>query len=287
MARRDLLASALLLAIISIFTAFGSGSGAEPVVAGGFAQYLVPAALTLYLLVVLANCGIIMDLLAAFFLGNKKEQSPGKRSWGVLLGYAMGLVLIFAFLRSEGFLSVLGAVGKAITESTAAFNFTNPLLTSQGSAGPFNLILMYYTVLIFGGVVLVSFTLFFGGLRRAIRWSREDQSPVTARLAARQVVQKAAMNLRLAGNYRETILNCYRQMCEVLSNFGLAIRPEDTANEFSENVSHKLALGSGAVRELTFLFEEARYSQHEITDQQRTASLGHLVNLERLLGTEA
>ena len=72
-------------------------------------------------------------------------------------------------------------------------------------------------------------------------------------------------------------------MCEMLSREGLNIRLDETAREFSAEASSKLRLGSDAVRSLTFLFEEARYSAHDIEEEKRTAALSELEILERAL----
>ena len=163
-------------------------------------------------------------------------------------------------------------MGKA-QETSIASAQTNPAL-------------LYYTLLVFGAVVLVSFGLFFGGLKTAYHMIREEHAPfpsVPARIEASKVIQKAAMSLKLTGDYRETILNCYRQMCNVLSERGFGIEPTQTASEFAHSVSIRLGLGGSAVNGLTFLFEEARYSNHQIDDSRRAEAINQLETLERSL----
>jgi hypothetical protein len=146
-------------------------------------------------------------------------------------------------------------------------------------------------VILFLAIVFVSFGLFFGGLRTAYTWARDDLRPAKSRPVrqeALEIIRNASYSLRSNGEYRAVILRCYRQMCQMLSEDGFKIRLDETAREFSQNVSGKLKLGSEAVRCLTFLFEEARYSAHEIEDEKRVTALNELDLLERALtGTDS
>jgi len=154
------------------------------------------------------------------------------------------------------------------------------------TASSINPALYYYTVFIFLGIVLVSVTLFFGSLRTAYSWAREDLRSVkstTLRREALDIVRRAAQGLKTTGEYREVILRCYKQMCEVLAEDGFSIGTNETAREFSKDVSMKLKVGGDAVRSLTFLFEEARYSAHPIENSKRDAALNELGILERAL----
>jgi uncharacterized membrane protein len=180
---------------------------------------------------------------------------------------------------------IIGAVQAALAVTSAALRIGQGAPFAAGSSP--NLYLYYYILLVFGAIVLVSFGLLIGGLQMAQRWAREErafQSIETARHGALMAVQRAAMNLRLAGDYKETILNCYRQMCHVLSHHGFQIVAHETASEFSDSVSSRLGLGGDSVRGLTFLFEEARYSDHQIDDAKRAKALNQLESLEHLLG---
>jgi hypothetical protein len=273
--------------LIALFTAFTAGAAPRPPFIGAFAQYLLAAFLSIYLLVVLVNARAIVEALAVFILGNRKQGSSNGKSLAVILGYAIAVVLLLVFLRSAGMLQkILGAFETAVNLTSAALHITESQQLAQSSAASFNPFAYYYTVIIFGVTVVVALALFLGGMHKAYQWAREEHAPFKAEVAkqeALRVVQKTVTNLRLAGDYREAILRCYKQMCQVLSEHGLNIGLQETAREFSENISRKLELGSGAIRSLTFLFEEARYSDHQIDDSKRAVALSQLENLERSL----
>jgi len=98
-----------------------------------------------------------------------------------------------------------------------------------------------------------------------------------------QAVQQARAKLKASEKYYETILDCYKQMCRVLSDSGHSIRPTETPREFAQSVSKKLELGTDSVLGLTFLFEEARYSNHRIGDEKKELAVNYLGSLEQVL----
>jgi uncharacterized membrane protein len=270
--------------VIVIFTAFAAGSQPKPLLIGDFAQYIFPALLTISLLVILYNARLIIEIIAAFLLGRRETEGARGKSWAVLIGYVIATILIIVLLRSAAMQGIVSAVQTIVAATSALKIGQGSPLAGASSPNPY---LYYYIVLVFGAIVLASFALAIGGLHKAYRWAREERAPLTTETVTREalmVVQKAARDLRLAGDYRETILNCYRQMCHVLSLHGFQIRLHDTASEFSNSVSSKLRLGGDSVRYLTFLFEEARYSDHQIDDTKRAKALNQLESLEHLLG---
>ncbi|MGA2628489.1 MAG: DUF4129 domain-containing protein [Candidatus Bathyarchaeia archaeon] len=287
MPQRELIVPAALLCLIALFTAFTASAAPRPPLIGAFAQYLLGALLTIYLLVVLVNGRGIIEALAVFILGNRKQGSANGKSLAVIIGYAIAVILLLVFLRSAGvFQTILGVFQTAANLTTAALHITQSQQVTPPSAASINPFAYYYTLIIFGTTVIVALTLFLGGVHKAYEWAREEHSPFKAEVARREalgVIQKTVMNLRLAGDYRDAILRCYRQMCEVLAEHGFNIALQETAREFSENISHKLELGSDAIKSLTFLFEEARYSDHQIDDSKRAVALSQLESLEQSL----
>ena len=287
MPQRELIVPAALLCLIALFTAFTASAAPRPPLIGAFAQYLLAASFTIYLLVVVLNARAIIEALAIFILGNRKQHGSNGKSFAVIIGYVIGIILLLVFLRNARvFQTILGVFQTAVTLTTAALHITQSQQVTQPGLSSINPFAYYYIIIIFSTTVVVALTLFLGGVHKAYEWAREENAPLKAEAARREtlgVVQKTAMNLRLAGDYREAILRCYRQMCQVLSEHGFSIGMQETAREFSENISRKLELGSDAIRSLTFLFEEARYSDHEIDDSKRAVALSQLENLEHSL----
>jgi uncharacterized membrane protein len=286
MVRKGWAASAALLCVIVIFTILAAGYRPKPVLIGDFAEFLIPALLTIYLLVLLYSARAIMELLASFLLGNRQRDDSRGRSWMVVIGYAVGTILIILLVRSAALANLLGVVEKAVAATSAALT-AGQSLPAQRTVSAASRYVFYYIVLIFVAIVVASFSLLIGGVHTAYRWVREERFPVDReklRLETLQVVQRAAKDLIATDDYRGTILNCYREMCNVLSVHGFHTELHETASEFSRAVSAKLGLGGESVRGLTLLFEEARYSDHAMGNAKRAEALNQLESLERSLG---
>jgi hypothetical protein len=243
--------------------------------------------MTAYLLVLAYNARMIIDILANFLLGRKQEDGSRAKSWMTIVGYAIGTILFLLLIRSAAIQGVIGVIESAVTATSSALKIGQGLPPQLGSSAP-SPYLIYYILLVFAAIALVSFTLLFGAVGAAYRLAREEQVSVKAndvRREALQVVQRAARGLRSTDDYRETILNCYREMCRVLALRGFQTECHETASEFSTSVSYKLGLGGDCVRSLTLLFEEARYSDHRIDNTKRTVALNQLESLEQSLGS--
>src|SRR5208337_896593 len=145
MPQRELILPIALLCVIALFTAFATSATPRPPMIGAFAQYLLPAILTIYLLVVLAYSKIIVELLAAFFLGNRKQDGSSGRSFAVILGYAIGFVLFFVFLRIVMFQSIAGVFQTAANLVGTWFHPTQSQTVAQPSGASANPFLFYYT----------------------------------------------------------------------------------------------------------------------------------------------
>jgi hypothetical protein len=294
MPERPVVISAGLLAVILVLTMFTVGTGIRPPSLGMFSQYLFPALLTVYLLVVLANARTIIEALAAFMLGGRRQEKSPFTSAAYLIGYAIAIIMVLLLIRTLTAQRMLDVLQGAVNLVSAWFSPNQVHKPSSSAGASFNPFVYYYSTILFGVIVVVSFSLLFGGLRTAYGWAREDRTGFQAnananatRREALAVVRKASMGLRLTGDYRDVILRCYRQMCQVLSENGFSIGIQETAREFSQNISRNLGLKGDAVTSLTFLFEEARYSDHQIDADKRSLALNQLQILEQsLAGTD-
>jgi hypothetical protein len=290
MARSQTIALFGLLLIIFVLTGFAAAKAPKSLSPGILAPVLLPALLTWYLIFMFAHGKDIVEMLTSFFLGRPKQE---RRQSLLATLAAVGLMLVFslAFIR----IGLPQWFAKALEQSASFFvflGFKPPQLPQTSPANPSSaeVALHYYTIFVFAAVVISSFILFFAGFRGAFRSAREFAGPVTEedlRKEALGVVQEAAASLRSDDRFHDTILRCYRRMCAMLSDKGFVIGSAQTAREFAQNVSGKLGLGADAVKGLTFLFEEARYSDHEINDKKRATALNELDSLQRALAGSA
>lgn len=294
MSVRNVIFLSILLIVVLILT--GSVVGGVPAspLLGGLAPILILALMTWYLIILIVNRAELIAGLAAIIKLRRRAEFVRTNFWLTIAVYAglfgLGIVALWTGLPQR-ILSRLQEMATLAISGTLTQN-TNKLSPSQSNpiaglfpATPF----IYYGILLSAAICVVSFTLILGGLRLAIK-TRElasDHSEEKMKVNAAEVLRQTITRLKSAKEYHETILQCYKRMCEILSKAGLEAAPEETAREFAESISAKFHIGEEAVTGLTFLFEEARYSNHEITEDKRIMALNHLGLLQQALSPQA
>ena len=66
---------------------------------------------------------------------------------------------------------------------------------------------------------------------------------------------------------RTRIINCYQRMVQAAQHLGAPVTSDQTARELEAAIRKMLMIRGPAIKELTELFEEARYSLHPITER--------------------
>jgi hypothetical protein len=287
MRHKQTVALITLLAITLALTGSIARTAPGPPLIGVLAPVVIPALMTLYLILLLANSKWIVEAFAAFLRSRPRKEGDQTNFLAVILAYGIVIVLAVLLLRS-------GLIQRAVTflqQSASSFSRagSQSLTTLEGhNPSPTSIALQYYTIAMLATIVLVSFCLTVLGFHRALTYAggfpttKEDEQ---LRHEALQVVKQALASLKETGKYHETILECYRHMCKILSDEGFVIAPMQTAREFASDVSGKLSLGRDFVTGLTFLFEEARYSDHPIDDEKRKLAVNELQSLQRALAS--
>ena len=136
--------------------------------------------------------------------------------------------------------------------------------TVQGAPTPIASILVV-VVLVFFVLMAAAAFIFLGKARKSISMGSDKDEK---KREAAAVLGRARDELAVGGDYRVAVLRCYRDMVKLLSGKGVRDQDHMTAREFEALASVELGLGEG-LRELTALFEEARYSQHDVAEYQR------------------
>jgi hypothetical protein len=277
---------ALLAIILALSGSMARAAPGSPLI-GVLAPVVVPALMTLYLILLLVNSKWIVEAFAAFLMSRPKKEGDKTNFLAVILAYAIVIVLAVALLR-------LGLIQRAVTflqQSASSLSQAGgqSLTTPEGpNLSPTSIALEYYSIVMLVAIVLASLCLGVLGFHRALTYvggfpaTKEDEQ---LRREALQAVKQALASLKETGKYHDTILECYRQMCKILSDEGFVIAPIQTAREFASDVSGRLSLGRDFVTGLTFLFEEARYSDHPIDDEKRKLAVNELQSLQRALAS--
>jgi hypothetical protein len=93
------------------------------------------------------------------------------------------------------------------------------------------------------------------------------------------ILDAAAAKLNSGSSYRETVIQCYKMISELLEERSDVDGKVLTAREFRRRVSEKLKIDSPYLDQVTELFEVARYSVNDITEEQAKQAAVCLSNL--------
>ncbi len=139
-------------------------------------------------------------------------------------------------------------------------------------------------ILLVASIVIVV-ALFFRGWRRGTRRVSpfEETEFQRERLVLASILDGAAAKLSSGSGYRETVLQCYNLISQILEEKSAIDGRTLTAREFRRDVSEILRLESPYLSRVTDLFEVARYSQEEITKEEALAASDCFSNLATLL----
>jgi hypothetical protein len=128
-------------------------------------------------------------------------------------------------------------------------------------------------LLVVGGLVLVQ------GVRVAMKETSQMslEELQTRRIEGLQAAQDA---IRLvddsASDPRTRIIVCFQRLMAAVSRLGVSISPDQTARELEKAIRSTFALEGSATSQLTQLFEEARYSLHDINEEDATQARQYL-----------
>ncbi len=101
----------------------------------------------------------------------------------------------------------------------------------------------------------------------------------------RKIIDHTIYSMNEYTGYRKTIIDCYRAIVSLLEEAGWSDQANLTAREFERRVRTSLGISSKYLRELTALFEFARYSVEELSPRQAEEARSCLSGLSSELRT--
>lgn len=99
-----------------------------------------------------------------------------------------------------------------------------------------------------------------------------------------EALEDRIYHLRLGEDMRAVVLGAYRDMVHLFASYGVPSQKHQTAREVEALAFEKLGLSGKASRALRRLFEEARYSFHVLTEDQRQTAIESLHQVKVELG---
>ena len=286
MGNRRLLPFIVVLLILTI--ALGSLSRSQP---GGsllFHSYWV--LYLIYIIPVVALAGMVV--LVVIIARNWRDLSEGighgiarRRRFRKPRSLRFMAVQIFFWSLAGGFLLFRRAntqmqtanlkeqiVGAPTDAPFLGFEGTIPMLSNIIQTNWFG----FATI----GLLIVSGVVILQSARVAFRESRtmDMETILSNQMEAAQAVEKALEILKQSElDPRSRIISCYQQLILTASRLGASMSPDQTARELEKRIRSLFALRGREIGELTKLFEEARYSEHPITEEDANHAYENLV----------
>lgn len=274
--KRGLAAGTGLLALLIVVAAtsrtrlFQEG---EPPVSNRTAHLLVDFAAYLFIATLLLS--LALTVWALWPREGYDGPQPQRRSlWQTLL---QSLVLVVAMALLVGAIMARRRLGnlKSAASGVSAGSLHAPVVAQAAGSPPppeFDWAA--------AGLVLLTFLIVAAVVWRRWRWRRVaagERRALARELAA--VVEDTLDDLRLDDDPRRAVVQAYARMERVLALHGLPRRDAESPREYLLRALIQLPISAAALDRLTDLFEEARFSTHEISPAMRADAVDALAQI--------
>jgi hypothetical protein len=91
-----------------------------------------------------------------------------------------------------------------------------------------------------------------------------------------EIASKTITELKTENDYKKSVINCYKQMCEWLGRKGVQKEFYQTPREFAMASKDYLNMSSESLYTLTQVFEKARYSKHDVSSEDKDKAISCL-----------
>ena len=261
--------------------------GSHPGGHGRVAQRKVPDQVNndLFTIIVVLYCAGVIGLVVAFIAFRSKFQ-PVKSHWLrtqliQVIVFSLIAVIGYHLFSSKGFkraaqkaqtAQVKGAQGKP---KPAKQQKPKPSNTG-GASFDWTLAIGLLGLLVVGGAI------WYVRVRgRPLPPPLVLADDVKAELSA--ALSDAIDDLRNEPDPRRAVIAAYARMEGVLARHGHARDPAETPFEYLSRILLSLQVGGSAVRELTELFERAKFSAHDIDDTMKERAISSLLSVRDAL----
>jgi len=95
----------------------------------------------------------------------------------------------------------------------------------------------------------------------------------------KEIAEKAIHDLKTDIDPRKTVIDCYNQMCKLLKRIGIKKAEYQTPREFAKIAEKHMKIPPAYIYDLTQIFEKAKYSTHEINNDDKEVAIKCLNNI--------
>jgi len=247
--------------------------------------YLAPLVILGAMVAVIILIGLnYRDLGAAIGYGIARRRKVRKRGsrYSTFVAMFFWALAIGVLIQTKGSIfNPIHAANSTIVKNIVGDNTTPPNLFQVGGILPAlsSLVQNEWFSFAFLGLLVVAGVILVESFRVSLKETRDFriQELQTNQEQGLQAVHEAIKLVEdPASDPRRRIIACYEHLVSTVSRLGAPVSPNLTARELDRAVRSTFALKGPATTDLTQLFEEARYSLHEITDSDADKAHGYL-----------
>jgi len=144
------------------------------------------------------------------------------------------------------------------SQDTMGVEIISPVFTEEETQNKYILLAIAVVVIV---IIMVVVIMLF-------RKRKIEEGPTLEEIAS-QTISK----LKTEYDHRTTVINCYKQMCELMSHRGIKKDSYQTPREFAMVSKGFLKISPESLYILTQIFEKARYSKHDISSEDRDKAI--------------
>lgn len=260
-----------LLAIVAFASRSGLGHTTHAQPTPGYVSYAFTAFLILF---VLAIPVAIWGFLVQAREGTVKPKSFRSRvvsNFLTAVFFALIAIVVIYIKRHHG--HIFGD-NNPLKNVQNTLNNTQAKQTPSKYAPHFQWVVFWVAI---AGLVLMS-TVFVVNRRRRLK-RRSSLPPLDGLTVAEDLAASmtdAIDDLEAEPDARKAVIAAYARMERVLARHGLRRRPSETPLEYLRRILLGLTARADAVSRLTSLFEQAKFSRHEIDASMKQDAIGAL-----------
>ncbi len=227
-------------------------------------------------------CGVVVVIAAMMFTASK-DRKKWKRLFAQMVGLLLGIAAIFAFaFFYEDIESTVSGIGSTDFLPGGGGELEEGETQPPESHDSLRVILtfgIFAIVFLFIAVIIMAVSSFLKMRNSGLDYSdMERNSKEVAK-----TIQRTIDALAGGSDTRATVIRCYTDMCKAMARHGVEEQEHLTPREFLKLSVERLPVPEAQMKSLIDVFEEARYSQHELGEQDCRRAVAALESVKKVL----
>ena len=227
-------------------------------------------------------CAVVVIIGAIAFTASKD-----RKKWRRMLAQMAGVLLVIAAIFAFGYFY------EDIESSVTGIGSTETLPggggdLEDGSQAPSESPDSLKVILAFGlfAIIFLFIVVIFMGVSSILKLRSSGIDYSDMERDSREVaktLQRTIDALTCGSDTRATVIRCYTDMCRIMARHGVEEQEHLTPREFLKQAVEKLPVPEAQMKALIGVFEEARYSQHQLDEEDGKRALAALESVRKVL----